>query len=152
MELTEKFASLTVEQRQQICEIKNAAGLNAFLTAEGIALSAEEHAEAFAFFNTGISSLNDDDLDVAAGGQDKDKNYKAMALADGRTIPIKANLYVSIPYDHRFCSCFIEEAWAARRGKFDKGELNNSFYYDCKCYRCGHYKREYELIKMYNYD
>ena len=153
MNLAEKFANLSVEQQKQMREIKNVAGLDAFLVAEGITLSAEAHAEVLAFFNTGIKPLNDDDLDAVAGGQDKD--YKAKAYADGRTVPIEYRLNTAdLPFFQRFCSCFIEEAWAARRGKTTREGItgHHIMYYDCKCYRCGHSQATYKAYLQLDRD
>ena len=137
MGLSEKFGKLTAEQQQQIREIKDAAALDALLAAEGIVLSAQEHAEALTFFETGKQPLDDDDLDAVAGGADKD--YKAMAYAEGRTIPVTVGLWPNM------CSCFVEQVWARTVTKVRQSNMTAFTYHDCKCYRCGHQVPTYKV-------
>ena len=145
MKPTEKFANLTAEQQQQIREIKDAAGLDAFLASEKIVLDESDKAAVLSYFETGKQPLDDDDLDVVAGGEDKEQAYKAKALADGRTVPISVHITaLGTPFGQNFCSCFVEQAWARSvtrvRTALKRGELVEDIYHDCKCYRCDHYQ------------
>ena len=145
MNFAEKFTNLTAEQRQQIQGIKDIAGLDVFLSSEKIALDEAERAEALSYFETGKQPLDDDDLDVVAGGEDKEQAYKAKALADGRTVPISVHITaLGTPFGQNFCSCFVEQAWARSvtrvRTALKRGELVEDIYHDCKCYRCGHHQ------------
>ena len=147
MSLSEKFANLTAEKQQQVREIKDAAGLDAFLASDQIMLDEAERAAALLYFETGKQPLDDEDLDISAGGQDKDKDYKAMAFADGRKEPI--GIGMNQPQNQTFCSCFVEEAWArtVKKRTFPvyKGTGTEHTYQDCKCYRCGHQEPTYRI-------
>ena len=148
MKLTEKFANLNAEQLQQIREIKDAEGLYAFLGEQNIELDEAERAAVLSYIETGKQPLDDDELDAVAGGQDKDKNYRAMAYADGRNVPLKPTKIV-LPSAQHFCSCFIDEAWARTVAEQHAYVLDwpsvNYTYFDCKCYRCGHEESRYVM-------
>ena len=108
MELLKKFSGLTAGQQEQVRNITDAAGLDTFLTSEKITLDEAERAEVLSYIGTGKQPLDDDDLDAVAGGQDTDKNYRAMAYANGRKEPIG----ISLNHSTQQCSYFpiAEEA------------------------------------------
>jgi len=68
MTLTEKFAALTPEQREQFKAVKTAEQLDAFLTDNKLELSVEEKAQALEYLEKGVLPLADEELENVAGG------------------------------------------------------------------------------------
>jgi len=71
MEIVKKFSSLTPEQRKKFDAVKDTAGLDAFIAETGITLTETDKTAVEEFFKTGALPLSDDDLDIVAGGSDK---------------------------------------------------------------------------------
>ena len=145
--------NLTNEQLTEIKNLKSIDELKAFLTKENITLTDNETAKASSYLASGKSELADDELEMVAGGGDKEDEYKAQAYSDGRTHPLSIPLNI---VQSEFCSCFIEQVWAREfiLNKVPKNGKEKSYeehrYYDCKCYRCGHMESVY-TAKFVNY-
>ncbi|MCL2096227.1 MAG: hypothetical protein FWH10_04900 [Oscillospiraceae bacterium] len=71
MTITQKFATLTPEQREKFKELKDAAAgvvLDAFLDENNLALTDEEKAQALEYLKSGKLPLADEELENVAGG------------------------------------------------------------------------------------
>ena len=68
MNLTERFAALTPEQREQFSALKDGAGFDAFLSETGFELAADEKAQVLEYLASGQLPLADDELENVAGG------------------------------------------------------------------------------------
>ena len=68
MTLTQKFASISPEQREKFKALKDATALDAFLTENSLALTDEEKAQAIEYFSSGKLPLADEELENVAGG------------------------------------------------------------------------------------
>lgn len=137
MTLSDMFATLTAKQREALKSIKDITGLEAFLLDSGLTLNAQEKENVLAYLITGKLSLEDDDLNSVAGSAGSGSSYEQMARAEGRPVPV--------PTAYGFCSCFIEQVWAARHEQDQAGYRNAGTYYDCKCYRCGIQKYKHHI-------
>jgi hypothetical protein len=130
---------LTNEQLNELKNLKSIDELKEFLTKENITLTDEEMAIALQYFDSGKSELADDDLDMIAGGGDKD-DYERMAKSDGRTISVgKSMISTDNIFVRHYCDCFIEQVWA-RSIKINSNPRlfqSDTVFYDCKCYACG---------------
>ena len=69
MTLSEKYKTLTAEQKEALAAVKTPEALDAFLAENNLVLSDEEKQQAMEYFNTGAVPLSDDDLDSVAGGK-----------------------------------------------------------------------------------
>ena len=129
----------TNEQLVEMKALKSMAELETFLNKENITLTDEEIAKAAQYFESGKSELGDDELDMVAGGGDKEEEYKAQALAEGRIYPAPVTL--------GYCGCFIKQVWAREldieriEEVVSDGKVYNLNYHyiarDLKCYSCG---------------
>ena len=79
MNLTERFAALTPEQREKFYTVSDSAGLDAFLAETDAALSQEEKARVMELITTGMLPIADEELDNAAGGS-QDPRIRALQL------------------------------------------------------------------------
>ena len=68
MNLTERFAALTPEQREKFNALKDGAGLDAFLTETGFELTDEEKTQILEYIASGQLPLADEELESVAGG------------------------------------------------------------------------------------
>ena len=124
---------ITQKQIEELKKIQNIEDLVAKLDDFGIKLTEKELKDANRYFETGKMELEDEELEIVAGGADK-PDYEKMARADGRTIAI----------DNRtgFCDCFIEQVWARKyvgtETITEKGRTTTVIMHeDVKCYSCG---------------
>ena len=68
MALTERFATLTPEQREKFNALKDGAGLDAFLSETGLTLTGEEKAAVTAYIASGKLPLADEEIENVGGG------------------------------------------------------------------------------------
>ena len=133
---------LTNEQLTELKNFKSIDELKVFLTKENITFTDEEMVKASKYFESGKSELTDDELNLVAGGGDKEDDYKRQAYADGRKVPVPGTTF--------FCDCFIEQVWAEtyRRKPNGQGTIDSEGnlipyttfddeYLNAKCYGCG---------------
>jgi len=97
MNITEKFSTLTQEQRELFNTVSDGAGLDTFLSQSGIELTAEEKAAALEFVASGLLPLDDDELDAVAGGcSSSEVRYGTCPQCGGEgTYKIEGNFYAS---------------------------------------------------------
>jgi len=137
MTLTQKFANLSPEQREQFAAVKDGAALDTFLAEHGITLTDDERQSALEYFQSGILPLDDDDLDAVAGGASKEDSAN-QAANDGRTYNMPSAIMSQI---NGYCACNHSHKWARTRTyKGQSSGTNASFIYDysdIKCYNCG---------------
>ena len=97
MNITEKFSTLTQEQRELFNTVKDGAGLEAFLGQSGMMLTPEEKTAALEFVASGLLPLDDDELDAVAGGcSASDVRYGTCPKCGGEgTYKIEGNSYAS---------------------------------------------------------
>ena len=98
MNITEKFSTLTREQRELFNTVSDGAGLDTFLSKSGIELTPEEKAAALEFIASGLLPLDDDELDAVAGGCSGSSSVTYATCpkcgAEG-TYKIEGNFYAS---------------------------------------------------------
>jgi len=86
MNLTERFATLTPEQREKFYTINDSAGLDAFLAETGLELTSDEKEQVTEFITSGKLPLSDDEINAVAGGQDPNlvAVWRRQAESEGR--------------------------------------------------------------------
>ena len=145
MTLTQKFQTLTTEQKEQFKAVKDDAALDAFASEYSIDLTAEQKADAQEYFKTGVLSLDDEELDNVAGGgcgsgdPDNGSTYLSKAQKDGRLISI----HFAETANKHLCGCGSYESGPATP-KFARSQdikvLGDhdaiKYYFDVKCYKC----------------
>ena len=117
----------TDAQLIEIKTLKSMEEFKEFLSKENIMLTDEEMSKASSYFESDKLELDDDALDMIAGGGIK-QDYEAQAKAEGRKVAVINAM--------GFCDCLIEQIWARTKDE----QTNRVVYYDCKCYSCGETK------------
>jgi len=144
MNLTERFATLTPEQREKFYTIKDSAGLDAFLTETGLELTADEKEQVTEFITSGKQPLSDDELNAVAGGQDPNlvAFWKRQAESEGRGTHVGmsvAGLFNIYSWrDARCPICKVEgSVFSASKGEVtSSSSILYQDFYDVKCYAC----------------
>jgi hypothetical protein len=68
MTITEKFATLTPEQREKFNAVKDGAGLDVFISETSVEITDEEKLQILSYIESGKLPLADEELDNVAGG------------------------------------------------------------------------------------
>ena len=145
----------TNEQLVEIKTLKSIEDFKTFLTKENITLTDEQMAKAVSYFKSGKLELTDDNLEMVAGGENKEQYIEKQARDDGRHISVGngENIIESAIMNH-FCDCFIEQVWARSYEFTDTGMgghmVRETTYYDCKCYSCGKTMAEHKVTGKHN--
>ena len=132
MTLMEKIVKLTPEQREKLDSVKDEAALVAFAAENEIELTDGDKKAALSYFETGVVSMSDDDMEAVAGGSQKSDSEKE-AQADGR-------IY-NLPGGNNLCGCHSKNKWARSETFIGTTWSGTDFaktyrYDDIKCYKC----------------
>ncbi len=133
MTIFKKFTLLTAEQRMEYANLKDITELESLAREHGIELSEDEKVQVQEYFISGKLSLDDNDLDMVAGGNIKG-DPEPRANQDGRYYCVPDHLFVCSSHLYRGV---YDHIWAREK----LIEKDSTIYKDCKCYFCG-YTRE----------
>ncbi len=136
MNLSEKFASLTKEDKERLGAVEDMPELEAFLSEHGIELTGDQKAALLEGIRSGVKPIEDDELNAVAGGgriiitDAEEKIVKQLAARDGRTInmPWGEALYINAT----ICICNHKYKWGREIVPADYGK----YLTDIKCYNC----------------
>ncbi len=130
MTVSEKFAAFTTEDKERLAAVTDMESLVAFFQEHDIELPQEDMQGILEAIRAKLVPMEDDELDVAAGGpiadmRAKKKEAHEQAKADGRTEHVNAFNFL--------CICSSDYKWAR---EVEYGFYKKTFY-DIKCYKCG---------------